>query len=108
MITAFVIPDGTKSRKSEDVARGVLESQLAKSGARLNWIFVANGAMVWSKDPDWKPGKPGDFPHLLAAQVEVGPVWVGISAFWGESPAEPPKAFLDLVSSLAWTASPNP
>ncbi len=91
-----------------DVARGILESLNAKSGARSNWIFVAHGVMAWSKDPSWKPGKPGDYPHVLAALIEVGPVWINLSAFWGESPAEPPKEFLDLVSSLAWTALSNP
>ncbi|MEP7009693.1 MAG: tetratricopeptide repeat protein [Acidobacteriota bacterium] len=106
-ISGLIPPDGPKSLKPE-LAREMLESQFGKSGARLNWIPLAHGAMVWSKDPSWKPGKPGDYPHLLSAQVEVGPVWVIVSAFWGESPAAPPKEFLDLVSSLAWTALPNP
>ncbi|HJW72242.1 MAG TPA: hypothetical protein VJ486_05250 [Geothrix sp.] len=106
-VTGFLPPDGPKALKPE-LAHGILESRLGKSGTTLNWIPVPHGAMAWAKDPSWKPGTPGDYPHILTALVEVGPVWVTISAFWGESPTEPPKAFLEFISSMSWADSTNP
>ncbi|HJU83838.1 MAG TPA: tetratricopeptide repeat protein [Holophagaceae bacterium] len=101
-VTAFLPPDPAKAL-TPDAAKGVLEKVIVKPGAQLHWLPEPRGAMAWARDPEWKPGKPDDFPHLLSALIQVGPTVVTVSCFWDESSPEPPKAFLDLIASLAWS-----
>jgi Tfp pilus assembly protein PilF len=101
-VTALM-PPGEPRPLTPDLARGILSARLSQPGVQVHWLPDPRGALAWARDPAWKPGKPGDFPHVLTALVAVGPAWVTVSAFWGESAGEPPKAFLDLVTSLAWT-----
>lgn len=100
-ITALLAPD--PKAMTQETAKGILEGEFqGQSGVRVHWLPDPRGAMAWAKDPSWKPGKPDDFPNLLTAVLQVGPATVTISCFWGEQPQEPPKAFLDMIASLAW------
>lgn len=100
-LTALLAPD--PKAMTPETAKGVLNGQFQQEdGVQVHWLPEARGAMAWAKDPSWKPGTPDDFPNLLTAVLQVGPATVTISCFWGEQPQDPPKAFLDLIASLAW------
>lgn len=102
-ITAIAPAESSPRELKPEAARGILESSLrANGGGEAHWIQEPRGAMVWVRDPNWKPGNPDDFPYLLSAIIQVGPLVVTVSCFTTEASKEPPKAFLDLVASLAW------
>lgn len=92
---------GNPQKLAPGAAKSILESGLG-GVADARWISDPRGAMVWARDPQWKPGNPDDFPYLLSAVLQVGPVVVTVSCFTTEASKEPPKAFLDLIASLAW------
>ncbi|HEU4952843.1 MAG TPA: hypothetical protein VFT46_12910, partial [Holophagaceae bacterium] len=102
-VTALTLPDEHPQPLTPERAKAILAAQFGGApGLQVHWLPEARGAMAWARDPAWKPGRPDDYPNLLTAVLQVGPATVTLSCFWGLESPEPPKAFLDLVSSLAW------
>lgn len=101
-LTAFTLPEAHPQPLTPERAKAILADAFGAPGLQVHWLPESRGAMAWARDPAWKPGKADDYPNLLVAALQVGSATVTLSCFWGRESPEPPKAFLDLVSSLAW------
>lgn len=101
-LTAFTLPEEHPQPLTPERAKEILAAAFGAPGLQVHWLPESRGAMAWARDPAWKPGKADDYPNLLVAALQVGPATVTLSCFWGLGSPEPPRAFLDLVSSLAW------